>query len=154
MGGPRKLYLTEKNKALIEELAKCGVTTYTLSQSLGISETTLRSNKEAMELFNRVQSKVIGKVAKSLLQKALDGNVAAMVFLLKTRGRWSEQTFIKIEDFKGDYEKKRKAIEKAFNKGFISVETYTSLTNTLNSEFKNVEQEERIKAIEKKVGVK
>lgn len=50
----------------------------------------LEQHAEAREAWDRGKAKAIAAVAQGLLQKALKGNLNAMIFFLKTQGRWSE----------------------------------------------------------------
>lgn len=45
---------------------------------------------EVGEAINRGRSRAIGSVAKGLLQQALDGNMTAAMFYLKTQAGWRE----------------------------------------------------------------
>ncbi|QBQ56488.1 DNA-binding protein [Nitrosococcus wardiae] len=73
----------------VEELASCGLTHEQIAAALGISESTLYKHKtlnpEIAEAIKRGQAKGLAHVANALFNKAVKGNVTAMIFYLKNR---------------------------------------------------------------------
>lgn len=78
-----------------EVLASRGLTLDQIAASFGVSTDTLhRRRRESAELeaaIRRGQSKGIAKVANSLYEQAMKGNVAAAIFYLKARANWSDR---------------------------------------------------------------
>ena len=65
-----------------------------LADYLGIPDRTFRviigRDSAVSAAYKRGRAKAIGSIAQSLLQKAKNGNVSAMVFYLKTQAGWRE----------------------------------------------------------------
>jgi hypothetical protein len=60
-----------------------------ISRELGISEDTLQ--KHYRDELDEAASRGVANVASNLYSKAMAGDTTAMIFYLKTRGRWSEK---------------------------------------------------------------
>ncbi len=101
MGRPRKLYLpsrritkhvpTKVSKLKVRTWAEIGTARQIIANELGISVPTLTLHY-GIELAE-AEERGVARVAESLYAKALKGDVTAMTFFLKTRGRklgWAE----------------------------------------------------------------
>lgn len=93
-GGGRPLTeLTEEQKNQVEKLAAV-LSTEQLADFLGIGRTTFYAimdrDVEVSERYKRGRAAAIGGVAKNLIQKAMSGDNAAMMFYLKTQAGWKE----------------------------------------------------------------
>lgn len=108
--------MTTKSRKLtkreIEDVRKLSpyLTLEQLADFFGVSERTFYRIKERQpeveEAFKKGKSTALAKVAQNLVQKALDGNITASIFYLKTRGGWSEtnRTEIAMESNDGPTE--------------------------------------------------
>lgn len=78
----------------VEELASHGLTMEQIATSLGITDRTLYRRKklesEISEAIKRGRRKGIATIANKLYASAEGGNMAAMIFFLKTQGGWKE----------------------------------------------------------------
>ena len=78
----------------VEELASHGLTMEQIATSLGLSESTLYRRKrtvtEMTEAIKRGRQKGVATIANKLYASAEGGNLAAMIFFLKTQGGWKE----------------------------------------------------------------
>jgi len=72
----------------VETMASCGVPIKMIAKQVGISEMTLR--KYYGDTMETASIDKICNVANALYMKALDGNVSAMTFFLKTQAHWRE----------------------------------------------------------------
>lgn len=85
--------LTDKEINQVESLASV-LSIEQLSDYLGIVQSTfqeiLKRQGGVFSAYKKGKSKAIGTVAKSLVQKAMDGDTASAIFYLKTQARWSE----------------------------------------------------------------
>lgn len=101
MGRQRKLYLpsrrivkhvpTKVSKLKVRTWAEVGTARQIIANELGISVPTLNLHY-GVELAE-AEERGVARVAESLYAKALKGDVTAMTFFLKTRGRklgWAE----------------------------------------------------------------
>jgi len=92
-GGRPKTVLTDEQKSQVEKLAAV-LTMEQLADFLGIGRTTFyeitKRDAEVSELYKKGRAKAIGGVAKNLVQKAMSGDNAAMMFYLKTQAGWKE----------------------------------------------------------------
>ena len=56
-----------------------------------------KEDPEILEIYNSGRSTTIGKVAQTLVQKALDGDTQSLMFYLKTQGRWTEKLDVEVK---------------------------------------------------------
>lgn len=65
-----------------------------LADFLGIDRATFFRIKdrqpEVEERYNRGRARIVGEIGRTLVQKALDGDNASMMFYLKTQAGWRE----------------------------------------------------------------
>lgn len=75
-------------RQLIEQLSAFGTPHEAIAKIVGISEPTMRKHyADELELGGH---KASAKIANGLFKKALEGDVACMIFWLKTRAGWRE----------------------------------------------------------------
>lgn len=86
--------LTDEQVETIEKYAGL-LTMEQLAGLLGIGASTLYAIKQrdprVSGAYQRGRSQTISAVASKLVAEALEGNTTAMIFYLKTQGRWSER---------------------------------------------------------------
>lgn len=81
---------TEATRATAEALAGvAGFRQAEIAAFLGITEKTLRKHYRAE--LDRATVTAVAKVAETLFQKAIAGDVTAMIFWLKARAGWSDK---------------------------------------------------------------
>lgn len=85
--------LSDDEIALVSKLA--GVLTYDqLADLFGIAQRTFDNIRdrqpEVNAAYKRGRAEIIGKVAESLVQDALDGDTTSRIFFLKTQAGWRE----------------------------------------------------------------
>ena len=90
---PKPRVLSKDEIALVSKLA--GVLTYEqLADLFGIAQRTFDNIRERQPEVNaaykRGRAEIIGKVAESLVQDALDGDTTSRIFFLKTQAGWRE----------------------------------------------------------------
>ena len=56
-----------------------------------------REDPEIMEIYQEGRSQTIGRVAQTLVQKALEGDTQSLMFYLKTQGRWTEKLDVEVK---------------------------------------------------------
>ena len=92
-GGRVPTELTDEQKMQVEALAAY-LNSEQIAEFLGISRTTfysiMKRDPEVSERYKRGRAKVIGSVGKSLIQNALEGNITAQIFYMKTQAGWKE----------------------------------------------------------------
>lgn len=90
----------------MEALATQGLSDQQISDALGISLSTLKRHKKLNEPFwttlKKGRAKGVAVIANKLFTKAQEGDIAAIIFFLKTRGGFFEG---------GLFEEERKALE-------------------------------------------
>jgi hypothetical protein len=90
--GPNGLILTEEEIVVVEKLAGL-LQVEMIADYLGISRATffnIRKRQPELDVrYKRGESRVVAKVANSLVIDAIKGDVTSRIFYLKTRGRWS-----------------------------------------------------------------
>lgn len=79
---------TEESKKMVESMAAMGIPQVDIARIVGI-------HKETLEIHYRAEldsgaPKANARVAQSLFNQAISGNVTAQIFWLKTRARWKE----------------------------------------------------------------
>ena len=90
---PKPRVLSDDEIALVSKLA--GVLTYEqLADLFGIAQRTFDNIRdrqpEVNAAYKRGRAEIIGKVAESLVQDALDGDTTSRIFFLKTQAGWRE----------------------------------------------------------------
>lgn len=92
-GRPQKT-LTQKQIHQLESLAGY-LTVEEIADFLGISRTTFyklcKEDETINEHYKRGRAKRIARYASQLTKKAEAGDLGAIIFYLKTQGRWSSQ---------------------------------------------------------------
>lgn len=109
---PKPRVLSKDEIALVSKLA--GVLTYEqLADLFGIAQRTFDNIRERQPEVNaaykRGRAEIIGKVAESLVQDALDGDTTSRIFFLKTQAGWRETA--KIDHTSSDGSMKPQVIE-------------------------------------------
>ena len=56
-----------------------------------------REDPEIMDVYQQGRARTIGRVAQTLVQKALDGDTQSLMFYLKTQGRWTEKLDVEVK---------------------------------------------------------
>lgn len=92
MAQPKK-ELTDKQAAQVEALAAY-LSKQQIADYLGVSRVTFdaiiaRDDNVSLH-YKRGKAKAIANVAQGLVKKAIDGNMAAAIFYLKTQAGWRE----------------------------------------------------------------
>ena len=68
----------------------------------GVTEKTLRAieqrQPEVFTAYRRGRARAIADIGSALYQKALDGDIRAMQFYLKTQGGWSEKSRLELSN--------------------------------------------------------
>lgn len=83
-------------------MASAGIPQADIAKVLGISCSTLTKYYADELATGRV--KTITRVADALVKQALSGNITAMIFYLKTQGRWTEARPAPLEGGEGKKE--------------------------------------------------
>jgi hypothetical protein len=81
--------VTPEKRAQVRTLAKV-CSQELVAQAMGFSVDTLQ--RYYLEDFNAGKQQAIQAVGAKLLQRALDGHTAEMIFYLKTQGGWAART--------------------------------------------------------------
>lgn len=93
--------MTEETTAKVAGLVIAGINQPDIAKVMGISEDTLqRKYRETLDIS---AAKTLANIANTLVQKALNGDTASIIFYLKTRGKkqgWSER--IEVTGADGD----------------------------------------------------
>ena len=90
---PNPRVLTDEEKAHVEALAAV-LTSEQIADYLGISRRTfydiMERDDDVSARYKKGRAKAIGGVAKGLINKAMEGNIPAQIFFLKTQAGWKE----------------------------------------------------------------
>lgn len=89
----RKLQINPDHILTIEEMAGNGATLDQIAAVLEIAPRTLDvwlQREDIRRCYNRGKYKAINQIAGKLYSKALSGDVACMIFYLKTQAGWRE----------------------------------------------------------------
>jgi len=95
MAQGKKYTPSDKDQQLVTQMAAVGITQEQIAAVIGITHETL--NKYYQEELLTAKSKVIAKVAGTLVNKALKGDNTCMIFYLKTQGGWRETNNLEVE---------------------------------------------------------
>lgn len=88
--GPKPWKPTPEDLAKIRLYAGLGATHDNIGALMGRSADTLNKHPEVREALAAGKAEVIAKIAGQLVKKALDGNLTAQIFYLKTQAGWKE----------------------------------------------------------------
>ena len=103
MGRP-SINITEEICSNAEHLASLGLSKEQIATALGFCRDTLRRKEQEFSDFSdaikRGQAKGIARVSNALYEKAMSGNVTAMIFYLKNRApsQWKDRIPIGYEE--------------------------------------------------------
>jgi len=87
---------TPEQRALVESLAGIGVTHKQICAIMKIgADTLIKYYTDELVLGD---AKATAKVAQSLFNKAVGGDVASMIFWMKARAKWSERQVLANPD--------------------------------------------------------
>lgn len=102
MGRPRKWMPSEDDYAKVERFAGLlpldprGRNIPALGDLFNVSAATMRNrmleDPELRGAYQRGRANAVGRMALSLYQQGISGNVTAQIFYLKTQGGWTERT--------------------------------------------------------------
>lgn len=112
--GPKpKLEINEKTLKEIERLSEQRFTQQQMHEYFGIGHDTwyslVKKHPEMSDIIKRGRAKSYGFVVSKLMQQINDGNITAIIFFLKTQGKWSESC--DKRDLDGEFEDKQIASE-------------------------------------------
>ena len=92
-GGRPIIKLTDKQRVEVKALAQY-LSQEQIADYLGIARNTfaaiLARDGEVFEHYKRGKATAIANVAKGLVQQAIEGNMTAAIFYLKTQAGWRE----------------------------------------------------------------
>lgn len=95
----RKLVFTPDEIEQAEKLSSV-LNQQQMAEFFGVSERKFKDAKkdqpELGEAYSRGRSKALARVGGGLLQKALEGNLTAQIFYLKTQGGWREKDRVEL----------------------------------------------------------
>lgn len=91
---------TEESRRLVKALAMTGTRHVDIAEKLSVSHDTLTKYYADELRDGRVDANA--KVAQALYQNAINGNVTAMIFWLKTRAGWREVQTVQALDAEGN----------------------------------------------------
>jgi len=85
----RKPYIpTEKDRGMVKAMTACGISTEEIGQVLGVCERTVRRKFPRELATGHIEANA--RVAKSLYDQAVAGNVTAAIFWAKARMGWRD----------------------------------------------------------------
>lgn len=84
----------EKTKKMVESMSAYGITQTQIARVVGCDEKTLR--KYYAEELENAEAKANTQVANVLYKKAMEGDLTAVIFWLKTRARWRDFSRVEI----------------------------------------------------------
>lgn len=80
---------TDKDRRTVEAMIAYGITQEQVAAVIGVDKKTLI--KYYREELDTAKAKAVAAVAEMLYQQCKKGNTTAMIFYLKTQGRWNER---------------------------------------------------------------
>lgn len=96
-GGRPRIQLSAIDLTTIENAARCGCTLEQIGHILGISEgkmSQFKSDDAVCEAIKRAKADGIQQVGAALFNKAVSGDVTAMIWFEKTRARRSDRVTV------------------------------------------------------------
>jgi hypothetical protein len=92
--GPKPRIYTEQERQLVKRMALAGCTQKVMASVIECTVETLE--KHFRKELDDEKAKVAGAIAAKLVQKALEGNMVAMIFYLKTQCGWRETNAVEL----------------------------------------------------------
>lgn len=142
---------TDSDIETIIRMGSRGMNLDMIATAVGVDESTLRVNKHTYKAYTLAFTNVIEQVAEAALTRALEGaheDNALRIFILKTRARWKDHSYIHSKNIKGNYSEKKAKIDGMLANGELSIENYQKLSNAFTEQYKVDEHETRLKAVE------
>ena len=100
-GGRKEKTISDEQLDLVEKLASI-LSTDQIADMLGMSRTRFyeirKENPKVDERYKKGRAKAIAGVAGGLLKDALDGDMTARIFYLKTQAGWKETSVVENID--------------------------------------------------------
>lgn len=101
-GRKQTLEVTDETLEKIEKMSGVGLTQLQIASYYGITpqcwHKTKKRDKRLDVAVKKGKSQAIVMVAGKLMQKINEGNLSAIIFYLKTQGRWSENSTVELKD--------------------------------------------------------
>ena len=98
-GGRPVKVLTKEQVDEVEHLARA-IPKYMLADYFGMTDKTFRAveqrQPEVSTAYKKGRAMAIADVAQTLVSQALDGNIRAAMFYLKTQAGWSETKTVEV----------------------------------------------------------
>jgi hypothetical protein len=99
MGGAKKagrppFEPTKEQRDRVEAMVGFGIPEEAIAKHIGVSGPTLR--KHFRTEIDTGATKMLTSVAGALYRNAMKGNVTAQIFIMKTRGGWSEKQQVEL----------------------------------------------------------
>lgn len=98
-GGKPPVVFTEDDTSKVEALSAY-LNQRQIADYFGVSEGTfgavMERQPEVSVAYKKGKAKAVGKVGQGLLQKAIEGNLTAMIFYLKTQGGYRETSALDV----------------------------------------------------------
>jgi len=84
----------DKTRRAVEQMAAVGIPQLDIAAILDITDKTLRKHyaKELATATSRANANIGGMLYK----KAMDGDLTAMIFWMKTRAKWNEKNSLEV----------------------------------------------------------
>mgnify|MGYP003365755402 CR=1 FL=1 len=100
-GGRKEKTISDEQLDLVEKLAAI-LSTDQIADMLGMSRTRFyeirKENEKVDERYKKGRAKAIAGVAGGLLKDAIDGDMTARIFYLKTQAGWKETSVVENID--------------------------------------------------------
>lgn len=100
-GGRRKLVVTPRDLKQIEEFAAIGMTKTEIAMLIGISRRALfrwQKRPDVMDAIERGRARGLQMAGMNLWKKVKEGDMTAIIWFEKTRGKRSERVSVVHED--------------------------------------------------------
>jgi hypothetical protein len=94
---------TEEDIANIRLYAGLGATQANIAALIGKGITTLHANPACQEAFEIGHAQAVMRIAGKLFKRADGGDLTAMIFYLKTQGKWRETLNVEQRSVKFDF---------------------------------------------------
>ena len=83
-----------------------------------------------------------------MYEKTMDGDPKVLTLVAATRLGWTKGNKLEDEEFTGDYQQKKDAVDQALREGRLCISDYQRMVDSITKQYQVDEHEKRLKALE------
>ena len=147
--------LTDEKRNKIKEMAEAGISVKIIAEVIGTTPRTMHRRADIRKIYNTAHNKIRISVGANLLARVQSpkADAALLIFFAKIWLGWGVK-HSEGSELKGDILDKLYQLDKDYNDGKISEESWLKMSAALIARWKAEDQEERLAKVEKALKIK